>query len=104
LITMDKHKKKQRLRNNEYYHMQEAFDDLYYLNSKSYKFKNLMQLITCDANILLAYRNVKKNKGSFTKGTNHTNIIDVGEHNPTRLINYMKNRLTNFQPHSIKRI
>jgi len=84
--------------------MQEAFDDLYCLSSKSYKFKNLMQLITCDANILLAYRNIKKNKGSFTKGTNHTNIIDVGEHNPTRLINYVKNRLTNFQPHSIKRI
>ena len=55
-------KKKQRLRNNEYYDIQQEFDDLYNKSKNGRKFKDLMTLICDERNILLAYRNIKKNK------------------------------------------
>lgn len=99
-----KQKKKQKLRNNEYYDTQKIFDDLYNKSKNGKIFKNLLQLITNKQNILLAYRNIKKNKGSKTKGTNNTTIIDVGRENPERLIEYVRKRLENFKPHSVRRV
>ena len=54
--------------------MQYIFDDLYRKSSKNYKFNNLMQYINDEKNILLAFRNIKKNKGSVTAGTDNINI------------------------------
>lgn len=54
--------KRQLLRNNEYYTMQHTFDELYNKSCKNYKFSNLMQYITSERNILLAYRNIKRIK------------------------------------------
>jgi len=42
--------------------MQNTFDNLYEQSSKDKKFKDLMKCITSKENILLAYRNIKKNK------------------------------------------
>ena len=67
-MTTNKPKKKQLLRNNEYYSIQEQFDNLYEKSSQSAVFDNLMPMIVSEQNILLAYRNIKKNKGSMTKG------------------------------------
>ncbi|MFR4410389.1 MAG: group II intron reverse transcriptase/maturase, partial [Clostridium sp.] len=70
--------KKQKIRNNEYYNIQEMFDDLYDKSkNKKLKFKNLMQYVLDERNIELAYRNIKKNKGSKTKGTNSKTIVDI---------------------------
>lgn len=55
-------KKRQQLRNNEYYSMQSIFDDLYYKSKKGYIFIHIMELISSRENILLAYRNIKKIK------------------------------------------
>jgi len=96
--------KKQKLRNNEYYDTQMLFDTLYTESKNGKKFNNLLKFITQDENILLAYRNIKKNKGSSTRGTNKNTIIDIGKENPEKLIEYVRNRLQNFQPHSVKRI
>ena len=52
-------KKKQKLRNNEYYEMQDVFDSLYNLSQEKHKFSNLMRYITSRENIELAYRNIK---------------------------------------------
>lgn len=52
--------KRQKLRNNEYYDMQPIFDELYAQSLKNVTFKNLMQYVLMDENILLAYRNLKK--------------------------------------------
>ena len=51
--------KRRLLRNNEYYEMQSTFDELYKQSCRNYKFKNLMQYIVSEKNILLAYINVK---------------------------------------------
>lgn len=57
------------LRHAEYYGMQETFDELYQKSKNGEVFKNLMELILSENNILLAYRNIKANGGSYTAGT-----------------------------------
>ena len=42
--------------------MQVKIDDLYSKSLKGYKFTKLMEFISDDKNILLAYRNIKRNK------------------------------------------
>lgn len=70
-------KKRQLLRNNEYYSIQDTFDTLYSKASKNYKFTDLMQSIVSEQNILLAYRNIKKNKGSTTVGTDNWSYVNI---------------------------
>lgn len=79
-------RKKQILRNNEYYNTQEIFDRLYQQSQNGRVFTRLMELVTSEQNILLAYRAVKKNKGSKTKGVNATTIMDIGEKQPEELV------------------
>ena len=78
-MAVNQPKKKQSLRNNEYYNTQEIFDDLYEKSQHGEVFTHLMELITSEQNILLAYRAIKKNKGSKTKGVNSTTIVEMGE-------------------------
>ena len=66
------------LRHAEYYGMQPTFDDLYDRSKKGEVFVNLMGTILKRENILLAYRNIKSNGGSYTAGTDNKNISDIG--------------------------
>ncbi|OAA85383.1 group II intron reverse transcriptase/maturase [Clostridium ljungdahlii] len=105
MATNEKKLKKRRmLRNNEYYDIQKIFDELYRKSLSGKKFDNLLSLILNEQNILLAYRNIKKNKGSKTKGTNENTIIEIGENNPKKLIQYVVGRLSNYEPHSVRRV
>ena len=54
------------LRHAEYYDMQSIFDDLYARAQTGEKFTDLMSIILSEENVLLAYRNLKKNAGSKT--------------------------------------
>jgi len=69
--------KKQKLRNNEYYDSQEIQDILYRKSKENYVFKDLISEIITERNMLLAYRNIKNNKGSKTAGVNETNIKHI---------------------------
>lgn len=66
------------------------FNDLYHKskNKNNYKFYKLMDLITSEKNIELAYRNIKKNAGSKTSGTNNHTIDDLARINNGDLIGY----------------
>ena len=66
------------LRHAEYYDMQPTFDSLYQRSRNGEDFTQLMQLILSRENILLAYRNIKSNTGSYTSGTDNLTINDVG--------------------------
>ena len=66
------------LRHAEYYQMQNTFDDLYSKSRNGEIFQNLMPLILSRENILLAYRNIKSNGGSKTRGTDKVVIDDIG--------------------------
>lgn len=103
-MAAKKPKKKQSIRNNEYYDTQECFDRLYRDSRQGKRFTKLMGLITSEDNIMLAYRSIKKNKGSKTKGVNNSTIVQMGEKNPRELVSYVQRRLQNFRPHAVRRV
>ena len=67
------------LRHAEYYDMQRTFDELYARSQAGEIFDGLMDVILSRENILLAYRNIKSNTGSFTPGTDKLKISDIGK-------------------------
>lgn len=103
-IKKRKFKKKKQLRNNEYYNIQNEFDKLYQQSKNNKKFKNLLEIIESEENIQLAYRNIKRNTGSKTAGTNGNTIICLGNTKIKSLIQYVKNRLNNYKPQTVRRV
>ncbi|MBL3198857.1 group II intron reverse transcriptase/maturase, partial [Klebsiella pneumoniae] len=99
-----KPKKHKKLRFNEYYDTQQLFDDLYNRSSKGEIFKNLISLIMSEENIKLAYRNIKRNKGSYTKGSNDTTILEIAEQNLTTFVAKVQKALENYNPKPIRRV
>jgi group II intron reverse transcriptase/maturase len=102
--TKNAENKKGTLRNNEYYQMQERFDDLYKKSENGANFKDLMSIITSSKNIRLAYRNLKTNKGSKTPGVDSKTIEDLKALTTEKLINLVKERLSLYNPHMIRRV
>lgn len=96
--------KKAKLRNNEYYFLQDLFDFLNKRSKKNYIFYNLMDYISRDANIRLAYRNIKKNKGSKTNGLSGKNISFIANLKLWTYIKLIKSMLKNYEPSMIKRV
>lgn len=75
-----KRKNKQRkIRNSEYYDMEQVFDRLYAESGKGRVFSHLMEIIESEENIRLAYRTVKKNAGSKTAGVDKRTIADLAK-------------------------
>lgn len=72
-MTVKKLQKKAKLRNAEYFGLQEVLDRLYAQSTENKRFTVLMELVAADENILLAYRNISKNKGSKTAGNRRKN-------------------------------
>ena len=95
--------KSQKLRNNEYYNTQDMFDKLYQLSSEGKTFNKLYELVIHPANVKLAFRNIKKNKGSRTAGVNENTIFEIGLRSPDTLVRYVKSRLEDYKPHKVKR-
>ena len=96
--------KRQLLRNNEYYTMQQVFDNLYAESCSNKKFKDLLQFIISEENILLAYRNIKKNKGSKTVGTDNVNITYFENMDNQKFVKYIQNKFINYRPKSVRRV
>jgi len=103
-LSKSKNPKRQKLRNNEYYNFQEVQDDLYAKSQKGYIFKDLMSKIISEANILVAYRNIKKNTGSKTKGTDGKTIASLAKLEPKDLILLVRRKLKNYQPQKVRRV
>ena len=61
-------------RHAEYYGMQRTFDKLYAKSKAGETFTGLMELVLSPDNIMLAYRNIKANTGSYTAGTDKQNM------------------------------
>ncbi|MGE7875439.1 hypothetical protein [Bacillus paramycoides] len=95
--------KDKKLRHNEYYGIQPVLDDLYQNATKGNSFKNLMPIITSDDNILLAYRNIKGNKGSKTSACDNVNIKDIERMEQSYFLNEVKRRFQNYQPQKVRR-
>ena len=93
-----------RLRHNEYYNMQETFDKLYADSKQGKVFENLMELITRPENIKLAYRNIRRNKGSNTSGTDECTIEDIKSLSTDKYIDMVQRKLRYYQPKPVRRV
>ena len=95
------------LRHAEYYGMQGTFDELYQKSQNGEVFENLMDLMLSRYNILLAYRNIKANKGSYTAGTDKKNITDIGSQTPDDVVKRVRFIVTGskhgYRPKPVRR-
>lgn len=105
-LMTTKNLKKKQLRYNEYYDMQDIFDDLYdkSKNKPNYKFYKLIDLIIKPENIELAYRNIKRNTGSKTKGTDSITIKDLEKLTIDEIVKEVQTRLNNYTPSKVRRV
>ena len=78
------------IRHSEYYDLQSTFDELYAKSANGGIFTNIMDLILSRENILLAYRNIKANKGSCTPGTDNLTIESIGALTPEKVIQQVR--------------
>ena len=96
---------KNRLRaENSYYNIQPITDKLYADSKQNKIFSNLYELIIKEENIILAYRNIKKNKGSNTEGTDGKNIKIYKNIPVEKLISIVRKRLENYKPQRVRRV
>lgn len=94
----------QKLRNNEYFGLQTAFDNPYEESKSGRYFIDLYQLIISEENILLAFRNLKSNTGSKTKGANGHTIKHLNKMNADKLVKPIRRRLEDYAPHTVRRL
>ncbi|MGL4452875.1 MAG: reverse transcriptase domain-containing protein, partial [Sarcina sp.] len=83
--------------------MQDTFDEIYLNSCNNHKFVNLMDYITSENNILLAYRNIKNNKGSTTVGTDNKNIESLKKLSSDEFVTLIQNKFANYIPKSVRR-
>ncbi|HHP1111463.1 group II intron reverse transcriptase/maturase [Bacillus thuringiensis] len=95
--------KDKKLRHKEYYGIQPVLDSLYQKATERNSFKNLMPIITSDDNILLAYRNIKVNKGSKTSACDNVKIEDIERMEQSYFLKEVKSRFQNYQPQKVRR-
>ena len=96
--------KKQKIRNAEYYDMQTAFDKLYADSVSGRQFRNLVKLIQRPENIMLAYRNLRKNSGSKTAGVDKKTISDLNKWSDKKLVNHVQRKLDWYVPNAVRRV
>lgn len=97
-------KKSKKIRHNEYYDLQETFDKLFRDSEEEKEFTDLMSIIQSNKNLLLAFRNVKKNSGASTPGVDGKNIDDIANLEDDTFLRIAKNKLMNYFPKAVKRV
>ena len=100
----EKKPKQRKIRNSEYYGMEEVFDNLYADSKNGKMFSHLMSIIESDENIKLAYRTVKKNSGSNTAGVDKRTIKDLAKLSEEEYVRLIKRKFSNYHPMPVKRV
>lgn len=104
MTTLKKTLKRNTLRHAEYYDLTATFDKLY-ADSKSGKiFTNLVEIISSRDNILMAYRELKRNKGSMTAGMDKLNIRDIEKISTDDFVCVVQKKLDWYAPRPVKRV
>lgn len=96
--------KQKKLRHLEYYDLEKCFDNLYERSKQGDVFTDLMELISSQENIRLAYRNIKRNKGSYTKGTDGMTIKDIEKLSPEKLAEIIQRKFQFYKPKAVRRV
>ncbi len=98
---MTKHKK---LRHSEYYNLQDCFDKLYAKSKQGDVFTNLVEIISSEENIRLAYRNIKRNSGSHTSGVDKLSIKDIERLSTEKLVEIIQRKFKFYKPKPVRRV
>ena len=85
------------------YGLQEKLCGMYEQSKQGKCFKHLMKLIVSEENIVLAYRNICKNKGSFTAGVDGKIIMDIQRYPIQTVVQKVRNKLNYYQPKKVRR-
>ncbi|XCH79221.1 MAG: group II intron reverse transcriptase/maturase [Candidatus Dehalobacter alkaniphilus] len=96
--------KQKKLRHSEYYDLQPTFDMLYADSGQGKTFTKLMKIISCEENIRLAYRNIKKNGGSNTAGTDGKSIADIEKMPVEEYVHLVQRKLIYYKPKPVRRV
>ena len=100
-----KHKPKQsKIRYTEYYDLQGTFDNLYADSLQGKTFHNLMELISSEENIKLAYRTIKGNKGSGTPGVDKRTIRNLSRMEEEKFIRLIQKQFSWYTPRPVRRV
>ncbi|WP_420107064.1 group II intron reverse transcriptase/maturase [Bacillus cereus] len=84
--------------------MQEDLDKLYSKSQEGKYFKNLVKLMQSDKNIMLAYRNIKRNTGKNTPGVDGLTTKDIAKLPAEDIIKRIKDMFTHYKPKPVKRV
>ncbi len=96
--------KKNKLRHSEYYDLQDCFDKLYAKSKQGDVFTNLMEIISSEENIRLAYRNIKRNSGGRTSGVDRLNIKDIEKIPAEKLVEIIRRKLQFYKLKAVRRV
>ena len=107
VLTSEQHKpktKERKIRNSEYYDLESTFDGLYEQSKNGKTFTNLMSIIESEENIRLAYRTLKKNRGSSTAGVDGRTIKDLAVMSEDSFVRLIRKQFGNYRPHPVRRV
>ena len=96
--------KRKKLRHSEYYDLQGCFDELYAKSKQGDAFTNLVEIISSEENIRLAYRNIKRNSGSHTSGVDKLSIKDIERLSAEKLVEIIQRKFKFYKPKPVKRV
>ena len=91
-------------RNAERYDAKETGYKLYAESLENKTFDRLMPLIVSEQNIILAYRNICKNQGSKTPGTDGKTIETIQKLTVDEMVEAVRKKLTYYQPKNVRRV
>ena len=96
--------KRSSIRYAEYYGMVEVQDALYRDSAGKKIFTDLISVISSEANIKMAYRNLKTNDGSSTPGVDGKTFDDLGSMSEGSLVKCVQDKILNYQPKAVRRV
>ena len=86
------------------YGLQDRLCGLYNQSLQGKQFRHLMKYIISEENIVLAYRNICKNNGSFTVGVDGKTIRDIQKYPIQLVVRKVRNKLIQYQPKQVRRV
>lgn len=104
MYMTQKAKKKNKMRNAEYYDMQDTFDNLYADSQNGEIFGHLIELISAPNNIKLAFRNIKSNDGSHTAGTDGRTIESLAVMPEEKFVKLIQKQFRRYKPKAVRRV
>ena len=96
--------KRKKLRHSEYYSIQNCFDTLYAQSVDGQEFYHLIEIMSSYENICLAYRNIKRNTGSKTAGTDGLTIKDIQHLSIEMVIEKVRKMFAWYEPQKVRRV